>query len=270
MQSERKNEARLKQLLRSDGILCFDTKWIEVPPMAKSKSSVAADRPPESARPLAADPVFESLAGAILRGKFPPNSPLPPERDLAALFNVSRLIVRQAVHRLKEIGLVRVRQGGQTIALDPDESTDPRLVALTMELAPERAHEQDVFERQMLAGAVLLELAEQRVTARELDTLASALEAFVDRGDTRDIGEFETAFWTEVARATKNRVLLRETLWWFDVMRKQPERRRKMYGRPELRMALYRGIVEALRERSGAAQFYLQAIRSLLARSRKE
>jgi GntR family transcriptional regulator, transcriptional repressor for pyruvate dehydrogenase complex len=226
------------------------SKAKSAPPASTRPRSRASEPPPDSSRrALAADPVFESLAGAILRGKFAPNSPLPPERDLAALFNVSRLIVRQALHRLKEIGLVRVRQGGQTIALDPEESTDPRLVALTMELAPERAHEQDVFERQLLAGAMLIELAELRAGARALDAL-------------------DTRFWVALARATGNRVLLRETRWWFDLMQKQPERRRKMYGRPELRMALYRGVIDHLRARSGAAQFYVKAIKSLLERPR--
>ena len=75
-------------------------------------------------RTLAADPVFEALARAILRGKYAPGNALPPERELAALFNVSRLIVRQALHRLRGLGLVHGGQGGQNTVLDPDASND--------------------------------------------------------------------------------------------------------------------------------------------------
>ena len=122
-------------------------------------------------RALAADGVFDALAGAILRGKYPPQSALPAERELAALFNVSRLIVRQALHRLREMGLATGGQGGQNTVLDPDASSDPRVVALTMQLAPEKTDERAVVERQLLGGAMRLELAQRRITQGELVVL---------------------------------------------------------------------------------------------------
>ncbi len=67
-----------------------------------------------------ADDVFDQVAAAILRGDLAPGSSLPPERALAEQFGTSRIIARQAIHRLAEYGLVRVRQGGATIVLDPD------------------------------------------------------------------------------------------------------------------------------------------------------
>ena len=224
-------------------------------------------------RPLAADPVFDALAGAILRGKFAPGGGLPPERELAALFNVSRLIVRQALHRLREIGLVRGGQGGQSIVLDPESSNDPRIVALTMQLAPERAHEQDVMERQILAGAMLLHLAELRVD----DAGIATLQRIVDEASRSDLaapteaemGGVETDFWTTLAALADNRILLREARWWFDLMKDQPERRRRMYGRPELRLALYQAVMDRLRKREQVAQFYLDAVRTLLAGDRR-
>ena len=234
----------------------------------RSKRAAAAAAAPEPGRrPLAADPVFDALAGAILRGKFAPGGPLPPERELAALFNVSRLIVRQALHRLREIGLVRGGQGGQSIVLDPESSNDPRIVALTMQLAPERTHEQDVMERQVIAGAMLLHLAELRVD----DAGVASLQKIVDdalRAEASDaeMGGVETEFWTTLAALTKNQILLREARWWFQLMKDQPERARRMYGRPELRLALYQAVMDRLRRRDGVAGFYLDAVRTMLAR----
>ncbi len=43
---------------------------------------------------------------------------------------LSRVLVREAIHRLKDLGLVRVKQGGLTIVLDPDEAIDPRVTVL--------------------------------------------------------------------------------------------------------------------------------------------
>lgn len=223
-------------------------------------------RPNGSPRPLAADPVFEALARAILRGKYAPGSALPPERELAALFNVSRLIVRQALHRLRGMALVQGGQGGQNTVLDPDSSNDLRIVALTMELAPEKTAERDVVERQLLGGWMLLELAHQRITDAQLEELeAMVVEAEQVADLDREMIDFEPRFWTSVAAATGNNILLREARWWFEMLRDQPERKRRFYGRPELRLGIYRAVIENLKARNGrAAAEFLQAVEPAL------
>ncbi|HHH11967.1 MAG TPA: FadR family transcriptional regulator [Sorangium sp.] len=224
--------------------------------------------PPLKRRTLAADPVFEALAKAILRGHYPVGSALPPERELSVRFRVSRLIARQAMHRLRDIGLVRGAQGGKNHVLDPDDANDPRLVALMMRLAPERTDERDVTERQMLAGAMLLELAQMRMTRVEADELDAMLIA-AERPDGTlkqpSLGSFEARFWTFVARCSRNKILLREVRWWFDVIGQQPDRRRRYYDRPELRLVVYRMVVDSLKDGTQqAAQLYTNAIRPIL------
>lgn len=218
-------------------------------------------------RPLAADPVFDALAGAILRGKYPPGSALPPERELGALFNVSRLIARQALHRLREMGLVAGGQGGQNTVLDPEEANDPRIVALQMELAPEQHDEQDVNERQMLGGAMLLELAQVRMTDEELEQLDAMVAMREAAGaDGGSLDDFEREFWCFIALCTRNKILLREARWWFEMLTRQPERRQRFYDRPELRLAVYRAVVTNLTEdRAKAAERFLMAVRSFWA-----
>ncbi len=214
------------------------------------------------AKQLAADPVFDALAGAILRGKYPPGSPLPPERELSALFNVSRLIARQALHRLREMGLVQGGQGGQNTVLDPEDANDPRIIALQMELAPQKTDEHDMTERQMIGGAMLLELAQLRISAEEIDALDRMVRAREAHPDEGSLEIFEADFWTFIARCTKNRILLREARWWFAMLQRQPERRRRFYDRPELRLAVYRAVVNNLREQPGAAaQRFIESVR---------
>jgi GntR family transcriptional regulator, transcriptional repressor for pyruvate dehydrogenase complex len=225
---------------------------------------------PSSRRPrtLAADPVFDALAGAILRGSYAPGSALPPERELSARFNVSRLIARQALHRLRDMGLVSGGQGGQNTVRDPDDAVDPRIIALQMEFAPEQADERDVTERQMLGGAAILELAQLRMTEEEiaeLDRMVAEREGAASRGRDDELARFETTFWTFIARCTRNKVLHREARWWFTMLQDQPERRDRFYDRPEMRLAVYRSIVENLKAGDGqAAQLFLTAVRPVL------
>jgi GntR family transcriptional repressor for pyruvate dehydrogenase complex len=60
------------------------------------------------------DQVFDQISQFIQSGRFPPGARLPPERDLATLFNTSRQTVREAIYRAELVGLVEVRHGAGT------------------------------------------------------------------------------------------------------------------------------------------------------------
>ena len=61
-----------------------------------------------------ADMVFERLMRSIKSGSYGPDERLPTEHALAAEFQVSRPIVREALQRLREQGFVYSRQGAGT------------------------------------------------------------------------------------------------------------------------------------------------------------
>ena len=218
------------------------------------------------ARRRAADDVFEGLAGAILRGELEPGSALPPEHELARRFGVSPVIARSALHRLGDLGLVRVRQGSPTLVLDPGQAADLRLVLLSMELAPRGAEdEKELLERLLLAAAALLELAERRIHASEVDALDRILERCAAGGADDGAAEaMEEAYWTTVAAATRNRIYQQETRWWFDLAERRPPERRLALGDRAGRLELYRELNRRLRAGSGAAQVYLERLRPVL------
>ena len=58
-----------------------------------------------------ADQVADALAAEVREGRFGEGDRLPTEAVLAAQFGVSRTVVREAVSRLKSLGLVDSRQG---------------------------------------------------------------------------------------------------------------------------------------------------------------
>jgi len=128
--------------------------------------------------------VLVSLIEAITTGELQAGEPLPREEDLAARFDVSRGVTREAIRALEERGLVTVKhRRGATVnpradwdLLDPDvlagllagphatealdESIECRLIVETeaAALAAERAGEE-----------------ERRALARALDRMADAV-----------------------------------------------------------------------------------------------
>jgi GntR family negative regulator for fad regulon and positive regulator of fabA len=58
------------------------------------------------------------LVEAMLDGRFPPGSALPPERELAGLLGVTRPTLREALQRLARDGWLEIRQGRPTRVRD--------------------------------------------------------------------------------------------------------------------------------------------------------
>ena len=56
--------------------------------------------------------IAEQIRSSILAGEFSPGDKLPPERELAEMFGVSRPSVREALNLLSSSGLVESYQGG--------------------------------------------------------------------------------------------------------------------------------------------------------------
>jgi DNA-binding FadR family transcriptional regulator len=86
-----------------------------------------AEHLPEAVlRPVRGHHAFEAcveqLATAIRLGVYPLGTALPPERELAAILQVSRATLREAMAALREAGLVettRGRGGGTVVTLKP-------------------------------------------------------------------------------------------------------------------------------------------------------
>ncbi len=62
-------------------------------------------------QPRVSEEVAEQLKQAILRGEFAPGEKLPSEQRLSEQFQVSRLSIREALHKLEHFGFVVTRQG---------------------------------------------------------------------------------------------------------------------------------------------------------------
>ncbi|MDT0682181.1 FadR/GntR family transcriptional regulator [Roseicyclus sp. F158] len=65
----------------------------------------------QRARPPLAEKVYRAMHTRITRGDYGVNEKLPAEKELAQHFGVSRPVLRAALERLREEGLVYARQG---------------------------------------------------------------------------------------------------------------------------------------------------------------
>jgi len=69
-------------------------------------------------QPKLSDVILSQLEAMILEGSLKAGQQLPPERELAKQFDVSRPSLREAIQKLEAKGLVNRRQGGGTFVSD--------------------------------------------------------------------------------------------------------------------------------------------------------
>jgi GntR family transcriptional regulator, transcriptional repressor for pyruvate dehydrogenase complex len=216
-----------------------------------------------------ADAVFDQIAAAILRGELAAGSTLPPERILAERFQTSRIIARQALHRLAELGLVRVRQGGATLVLDPNEAGDLRILELVYRLAPSGAagaiDARQTLERQLLQGLCLVEVAARCAKRADLERIDDITADFASGNvDEAAYRAFEERFWRSVAAAGKSRIFRMEVAWWYRVIGSPPRAERYVPSALTARVAFYRELARRLAKEQTPVLFYLKTVGPLL------
>ena len=148
------------------------------------------------------DRLAERLRGHIDSGEWPPGHRLPTEQKLTEQFGVSRTVVREAVSRLKSMGLLTSRQGAGMFV-------SPRHQARALAFDPTVLHSLEavlhmVEVRRTLEGEVA-GLAAERIDQAGAQAIQQALvelDAAVARGE--DGVEQDLLFHRTIAKATHN------------------------------------------------------------------
>lgn len=152
----------------------------------------------------AGERIAERIVTAIALGEFVPDQRLPTERDLAAMLEVSRTTVREALQRLQAAGYVTTRRGrgGGTFVRthsgpDSDEMIRRTLVPAWEELS-------DVLDFRHLIEQVIARTAAQRRDERDIAAISRAVDDYAQAQD-RDASRLaDHALHQAIARATHN------------------------------------------------------------------
>ena len=155
--------------------------------------------------PRISDAVASTLERRILEGSLKPGDRLPPERELATEFGVSRPSLREAIQKLASKGMVQSRQGGGTYVTAALESSffDPwqEMMGSYPNLR------EDMLEfRRMIEGQAA-EWAAERATDAELLRLDQAfqlLAASFENDDTEKRSAADIAFHQAIGDASHN------------------------------------------------------------------
>ncbi|KZB61463.1 FadR/GntR family transcriptional regulator [Thalassospira sp. MCCC 1A02491] len=146
-----------------------------------------------------ADRVYHSLYSRITNGEYEPNSKLPPETTLATELDVSRPVLRTALEKLREEGLIYSRQGAGSYVR---AATQAPLGFAKVETL---ADIQRCYEFRMTIEPEAAALAATRHNAEALKEVEHALDLLkVATGSHQHREDADFAFHLSITRAANN------------------------------------------------------------------
>ena len=162
--------------------------------------------------------IAEQIRSSIMSGEFVPGNRLPPERELAEMFGVSRPSVREALNILGASGLVEVLQGGGTTVKSLMEQGSGNSLSDMIRVEQERAL--DVIEVRKCMESWTAYFAAQRALPEDLRRMEEIIDGMRQNLDTLQPSEdLDANFHIVVARATHNIVWLHLMQNIFDAMK---------------------------------------------------
>jgi GntR family transcriptional repressor for pyruvate dehydrogenase complex len=196
--------------------------------------------------------IVDQIHALIREGRWAPGDQIPPERELAERFRVSRTSVREALRALEMQGIIESRQGGGTFVRSADtEALVPPLAAAILRGQREMT---EVLEVRELIEPAVARLAAVRATPE----LVSELEQILERqrqciAEGRSFVDEDTAFHYTLARAADNHILLRLHNVILDVLRESRQTYLHVPDRPQMSLRGHEAILAAVGVHDGEA-----------------
>lgn len=154
--------------------------------------------------------IAEQIRASILSGEFNPGEKLPPERELAEMFGVSRPSVREALNLLASSGLVETHQGGGTVVRSLVENAAGSALSELIRIDGDRAL--DVVEVRKGMESWTAWYAAERALPEDVRRLEAIVKGMAENlTGLKPSEDLDAHFHTLIARATHNVV-------WFHMM----------------------------------------------------
>ncbi len=168
------------------------------------------------------DEVLEQMKEQILSGNWSPGTKIPGEMELTRIFGVSRVSIREAIHRLVGMGILSIRHGDGTYIAEilPKDYFNALLPALLIE---------SVSMIELLEFREMLEVesarhAASRATDEDIARMRDILQAMKRaEGDHLRFAIEDLNFHTALALATHNSVIVKVNAIMHDMLKKAME-----------------------------------------------
>jgi GntR family transcriptional repressor for pyruvate dehydrogenase complex len=196
--------------------------------------------------------IVRQVKTMVTEGRLKSGDRLPPERDLAEKFVVSRTSVREALRALESLGLIEIRPGEGTFVREV--SVESLIEPLALAMLSQREAIGELFEARRLLEPAIAALAARRATPDEIVELERILEAqgkAIAAGQT-GLAE-DAAFHAAIGTAAHNRAITHIAHAIRDLLTQSREDSLNTPGRPHRSHDDHRRLLQAITTRDERA-----------------
>jgi GntR family transcriptional repressor for pyruvate dehydrogenase complex len=159
---------------------------------------VAVDRPGR-------EQLTEHLVSEIMTKRLAPRTKLPPERQLAQEFRLSRPIVREVLRGLQELGLVEIVPARGTFVRAPSHADGAR--SLEFHFRRHNATARDVMDARRMLETQTARLSALRAMADDVSAIERCISQSELADNVVDRARYDITFHGLLARASANAVI---------------------------------------------------------------
>ena len=195
--------------------------------------------------------ICEQVRQRLASGALRPGDKLPPEREMAQEFQVSRPAVREALRTLEISGIILLQKGVKGGAFIRDGNPAQLTQSLQDLVFLGRVSLRSLAEARVLILGSVITLACERATEEDFSRIEETINQIEGIEDLRYRAEVSMQYFTLIAQATRNEVLTMLVDSLGDIVRYVNDKTVRK-SRPEL-VAVRRRILAGLRARDAAA-----------------
>ncbi len=222
--------------------------------------------------PIQSERLYERIVSQIEQriesGELKIGDQLPPERELADQFAVSRTAVREAVKALRQKGLVEIRPGRGTFITNGASDTIRNSLGMLMKMGATKGSGNLVEVREILEPEIAA-LAATRITGEYISAMQDAVNVMDTALDNVDVFvEADLDFHLALAEGTQNPYIpiLMDSI--IDLLREQRKRTGLTKGGLQRGQIHHKKILDAINRRDSQAA--RQAMQDHLKQVRKD
>lgn len=152
--------------------------------------------------------VYQQIHNLIASGEWKAGDKLPTEHQLAAQFHVSRVVIREALQKLRTEHLIVTRHGsGSFVAKPQDFAVLPHLFAANINIDLTDDEFQDLMDLRTCIEFRAMELAAKRATKEDLVLIRQALKRMgAENNDLDSFTQADYDFHHAIILASHNRM----------------------------------------------------------------
>ena len=212
--------------------------------------------------------IVDQVQALIEKGRLKHGDRLPPERELASIFKVSRHSVREAIRVLEQKRVLKSRPGSGTFVILEDESSV--VEHLAQAILREKNTLAEIFQFRELLEPQIAGLAAQNAGKKDIMVLGNLLKQQQKAPDNSTLSkELDEKFHLALAQATGNSVLMKVEELFGHILLKSRHENFQSPHRNKLSVKGHKKILNAIKDGDSKAANksmagHLQAIRELV------